>query len=298
MTHRPWLPALALLGLAAPAHALDCAYGPTESFPGTETMDVPLNPVLRVVSVDMPPDEIEIRLVRADGLEREVMVETTEHGQVTVHHIRPVFGLMADQEYRLLARPRGEDGVWVEVGLETGQRVDAQPPEAPELRGVTRIIEDSEWGPEDFLEVQVGPTDELVFHRVILETAEGEPVAPAVPVLTSTLEAAEPRVGRRLCDERLILPTDAEGLCIRVEAVDLAGFATTAEPVDALDPGECAPGAIPLVPPGGSDPEAPEDSGDVDDVGAAGCACTAAGGPAGGLLALALPLLVLVRRRR
>jgi len=212
--------ALAALALAlpAPAWALSCAFGPTQSLPADGATDVPTNAVLRVMVAGAEIDDATLTELTAG----DVQVELDVHDQGNMHllSITPAQELAPDTSYTLTV---GEDFGWTAT-FTTGAGPDEQAPAQPVIDDASRDRSRSEWGRTDHLVIDLQPASEPVLYRV---DVFGDGVNSVHPVYvlpwTQVGELPSLSVGEGLCGTSVELEGSVD---FEVTAIDMADNAS------------------------------------------------------------------------
>lgn len=251
--------ALVLAMLApAQAHALSCAWGPTQSFPADASNDVPIN-VVPVVFIDGgEASDFDVALM-GDGVEFTTEQTRVEQGSRTVLSLKPDQDLAPNTTYTLqISGPEGSE--FTDWSFTTGEASDSDAPDVPAVLSVRRERDSSEWGDTDFAVVELTAPAEPTMYRMTITDASGATLGEVLEMGWDDAGVRRVSAGEGLCGTTVELDGTVE---VSVEAIDLAGNVSSAS----------APGTA-----------------------AAGCSATTA--PAAlGLAFLGLGLLGLRRRR-
>ncbi|MFK7930563.1 MAG: Ig-like domain-containing protein [Myxococcota bacterium] len=260
---------MALMSVPAPAFALSCLFGVNGSLPADGAVDVPLNVTPRVMITGAGDQSWTAELVATDLSVVEVEVERLRSGTEALLVVTPTAELTADTLYEMRVFVDGEFfGEEGAIRFRTGDAVDNEPPAVAAIIEAYRNQEANEWGDIDQVIVDVGASNEPVFHQLEFDPTPSFPSVDPVWGMSEDGSARSVWGGDGLCQNTGLIP-DLRGGELRITTFDMAGNAAETQVLSG------------------------------DEVARGGCACNSASSPAGVMVfGVALGLIGLRRRRR
>lgn len=225
------------LSVVSPAHALDCAWGSVAQFPGSDAVDVPTNVVLRQILLSADAADAAPVLTDASGAEVPIEVELHAQGSETLVTLRPEAPLAAESTFSL----SDASEVLRPISFTTGTAADEEPPELPAVLSSRREQSESDWGPTDGVEIELGAASEPVFYRLDLSSRDsGDRLGSVFTPPLDDAGSGHVFAGTSLCSDTGALDGAVN---VAVIAIDLAGNESAVAAVEVRSGGCSSVGA-------------------------------------------------------